>query len=173
MEPSGHDPAVCPSMLEPLALRNASLITGINRPYFQGALDRNPSLQARTAAFQLGFDAADHAIDHPTKAPWPEGKLVALYPGAFLPLSAPFHRIILQAFKTLDVQGKLRTEACMVYIGTGHAEQPIQSIAEELGIAHRVIELPDSHPLLGSAAVVALRARVHGHRLTGTPLFRL
>ena len=65
-------------ILEPLALRNTSLITGINRPYFQGALDRNPSLQARTATFQLGFDTADHAINHPTKAPWPEGKLVAL-----------------------------------------------------------------------------------------------
>lgn len=154
------------SMLEPLALRNASLISGINRPYFQGALDRNPLLQVHTAAFQLGFDAADHAIDHPTKAPWPEGKLVALYPGAFLPLSAPFHRIILQAFKTLDVQGKLPTEACMVYIGTGHAEQPIKSIAEELGIAHRVIELPDRIPYL---EVQQLLRSVHGCMVIGSP----
>ena len=40
-------------MLEPRAMRHASLITGINRPYFQGALDRNPTLEVHTAEFQL------------------------------------------------------------------------------------------------------------------------
>ena len=153
-------------ILEPLALRNASLISGINRSYFQGALDRNPQLRARTTAFQLGFDAADHAIDHPTKTPWPEGNLVALYPGAFLPLSAPFHRIVLKAFKSLDDQSKLPTGACMVYIGTGHAKQPIKSIAEELGIAHRVIELPNRIPYL---EVQQLLRSVHGCMVIGSP----
>ena len=153
-------------ILEPRALRNASLITGINRPYFQEALERNPLLKAHNAAFQLGFDTADHAIDHPTAAPWGKDKLVALYPGAFLPLSAPFHRIILQAFKTLDVQCQLPAEACMVYIGTGHSERPIKSIAEELGIAHRVIELPDRIPFL---EVQQLLRSVHGCMVIGSP----
>ena len=153
-------------ILEPRVLRNASLITGINRPYFQGALDRNPLLHAHNAAFQLGFDTADYAIDHPTNPLWPEDKLVALYPGAFLPLSTPFHRIILQAFKTLDVQGQLPAGACMVYIGTGHSERPINSIAEEFGIAHRVIELPDRIPYL---EVQQLLRSVHGCMVIGSP----
>ena len=91
--------------------------------------------------------------------------MVALYPGAFLPLSAPFHRIILQAVKTLDDRGKLPKEACMVYIGTGHANKPIQSIAEELGIAHRVIELPNRIPYL---EVQQLLRSVHGCMVIGS-----
>ena len=82
------------------------------------------------------------------------------------PLSAPFHRIILQAFKSLDLQGKLPTEACMVYIGTGHTEQPIQAIAEKLGIAHRVIEFPNRIPYL---EVQQLLRSVHGCMVIGSP----
>lgn len=152
-------------VLEPRALRHAALITGINRPYFQGALDRNPTLPVKTAEFQLGFDAADHSIDHPTQPPWPEDKLVALYPGAFLPLSAPFHRAILAAFKTLDTRGNLPDGACMVYVGTGHPDRPIQTLAEELGIDHRVMELPERIPYL---EVQQLLRSVHGCMVIGS-----
>ena len=153
-------------ILEPRALRNVSLVTGINRPYFQGALDRNPRLGAQTAEFQLGFDAADHSLDHPTQPPWPENKAVALYPGAFLPLSASFHRAILKAFKALDSRGELPDGACMVYIGTGHPERPILAMAEKLDIAHRVMELPERIPYL---EVQQLLRNVHGCMVIGSP----
>lgn len=153
-------------ILEPRALRTVSLVTGINRLYFQGALDRNPTLGAQTAEFQLGFDAADHSIDHPTEPPWPENKLVALYPGAFLPLSAPFHLAVLAAFKALDSRGELPDGACMVYIGTGQPERPIQTLAEELDIAHRVMELPKRIPYL---EIQQLLRNVHGCMVIGSP----
>lgn len=153
-------------ILEPRALRNATLVTGINRSYFQGALDRNPRLKAQTAEFQLGFDVADHSIDHPTQPPWTEDKLVALYAGAFLPLSTPFHRAVLKAFKALDSRGELPDGACMVYIGTGHPERPILAMAEELDIAHRVMELPERIPYL---EVQQLLRNVHGCMVIGSP----
>lgn len=152
-------------ILEPRSLRKVSLVTGINRPYFQGALDRNPKLGCQTAEFQLGFDAADHSIDHPTEPPWPVNKLVALYPGAFLPLSAPFHQAVLKALKALDSRGKLPDTACMVYIGTGHPQRPIQAMAEELDIGHRVIELPERIPYL---EVQQLLRNVHGCLVIGS-----
>ena len=153
-------------ILEPRALRHATLVTGINRPYFQGALDRNPKLNPHTAAFQLGFDAADHSIEHPTESPWPKNKLIALYPGAFLPLSSPFHRAILHAFKELDSRGELPDEACLAYIGTGHSNRPVLTIARELEIEHRVIELPERIPYL---EVQQLLRNVHGCMIIGSP----
>jgi len=153
-------------ILEPRAIRHASLITGINRPYFQGALDRNPTLEVHTAEFQLGFDVADHTIDHPTQPPWPDEKLVALYPGAFLPLSEPFHRAVLTALKALDLCGALPDEAILVYIGTGRPDRPIQTLAEELEIAHRVMEFPDRMAFL---EIQQILREVHGCMVIGSP----
>ena len=152
--------------LEPIALRHAALITGINQPYFQGALDRNSNRKFNTAEFQLGFDIGDHKIEHPTVPPWPEGKKVALYPGAYLPLSAPFHRAILRAFKVLDSKRLLPENALIVYVGTGQPNQPILSIAKELGIAHRVLELPERIPYL---EVQQLLRNIHGCMVIGSP----
>ena len=54
----------------------------------------------------------------------------------------------------------------MVYIGTGHSERPIESIAKELGIGHRVIELPNRIPYL---EVQQLLRSVHGCMVIGSP----
>ncbi len=153
-------------LLEPRALRHAALITGINRQYFQGALERNPELKPHTAEFQLGFDAADHKVDHPTETPWPKDKVVALYPGAFLPLSAPFHRAILTAFKSVASRGELPEGALMVYIGTGRSDRPVHEMASELGIADRVIELPERIPYL---EIQQLLRSVQGCMVIGSP----
>lgn len=153
-------------ILEPIALRHAALITGINRSYFQGALDRNPRLNPHSVEFQLGFDPADHSINYPANAPWPKDKLVALYPGAFLPLSAPFHLAILSGIKALESRGELPANACFVYLGTGHSSLPILSLARDLGIAHRVYEFPNRIPYL---EVLQLLRNVHGCMIIGSP----
>jgi hypothetical protein len=78
--------------LEPWAVKEASLITGINRRYFQGTLDRNPHLgqQAVLAEMPYGGSEADH--DYARRHPRPAklfathaGKFNLIYAGAMLP----------------------------------------------------------------------------------------
>lgn len=78
--------------LEPWAVRDASLITGINRRYYQGVLDRNPHLtsQAVLAEMPYGGSEADHdfARRHPRPAKLfaaHAGKFNLIYAGAMLP----------------------------------------------------------------------------------------
>ena len=53
-QPGCIDPKVRPHLGAPRTVQRLAR-HGINRPYFQGALDRNPRLGAQTAEFQLGL----------------------------------------------------------------------------------------------------------------------
>jgi hypothetical protein len=109
--------------LEPIAVRKASLITGVAEGYYKGVATRNPQL-AQTAVFgamPYGGEARDHArvkeLDlHPylfTKKP---GKLQLVYAGAMLPKAYGPLEAMLQV---ISAHGATFTDVELYFIGTG------------------------------------------------------
>lgn len=129
---------------EPRMLRNASLITAINDAYIEGIRERSPELNhIPRKTFQLGFDEQDHSAQSIAPELWPPERKAFLYAGAFLPLSAPFHRAVLTAAKELLDEERLPSTVHFVYVGTGHKDRPLTRMALELNIAEHVSEHPD------------------------------
>jgi len=132
-------------VLEPLALRKASLITGVSEGYIQGVRDRYPKLlrDTRILTFQMGFARRDHEIPLPEYAvPFTPGKKTYVYAGAHWAMGAPLFRLFLKglalAHRTQDLQ-----ECEFLFIGTGNPDLPrIQDQIEELGIAKIAREIP-------------------------------
>ena len=78
-------------MLEPIAVKRASFITGVAEGYYKGVIERNPDLSARClfTAMPYGGEAADHqAVAGLGRKPYlfqRNGKLQFVYAGAMLP----------------------------------------------------------------------------------------
>ena len=136
------------SRLEPRALRDCSLVTGINRAYFQGALDRNPEITPHTSDFQIGFDPIDHNREVTAQPPWEEGASVILYPGAFLPLSTPFYESLFEACHRLIEDNQWPEGALLAFIGTSRPDLPITTIATAKGVKSIVFESAERIPFL-------------------------
>jgi hypothetical protein len=141
--------------LEPWATRNAALITGVARGYFEGVLDRNPGLRAScvTAAMPYGFSALDFASPAvASRAPMgfdaSDGALHLVYAGALLPKA---HRVLEQLLRGVACLKARGTEAAqrlrLHFIGTGRSPSDRQGhcvlpLAERLGVADVVTEHP-------------------------------
>ena len=134
--------------LEPQALKTCDLITGIHPAYFEGALSRNPHRTPHTAAFQLGFDPNDHNREVDVLPPWQSNQSVLLYPGAYLPLSAPFYTSLFKACQALISQGDWPDDTLLAFIGTGRPDLPITAIARDFGAEHIVFEQAERIPFL-------------------------
>lgn len=154
-------------ILEPLALRDCHLITGINAPYFQGALNRNPRKKnTAVAEFQLGFDPNDHNKEVEATPPWDSGKRVLLYPGAFLPMSTPFYKALFEAIQQLKEKGKWPKDVLLAFIGTSRKDQPIRKLAQEFNCSETMMELPQRLPFL---EVQQHLRNVFGSMVIGSP----
>jgi hypothetical protein len=115
------------NVLEPWAVRNAVLITGVAEAYFTGVLQRNPHLakQAVTAAMPYGNSARDYEII--AKAPRrpylfdeKDGAFHMVYAGAMLPKAYAILDRLLGALAYMrtewpDVLSRLRIH----FVGTG------------------------------------------------------
>jgi len=146
------------AILEPIAIKKASLITGVAEGYYEGVKNRNPSL-INTAVFgsmPYGGEILDHfAIKTLKISPYlfkketNKIKLVyagALLPKAFLPMETLF-RVIqnnLDLFKHIEIH----------FIGTGKTPNDIngynvKALAEKYGIWNTIIyEYPSRIPYL-------------------------
>ncbi|MSU58685.1 MAG: hypothetical protein EXS35_11000 [Pedosphaera sp.] len=147
--------------LEPWAVRDASLITGINRRYFQGVLDRNPHLtrQAVLAEMPYGGSEVDH--DYARRHPRPAklfaahaGKFNLIYAGAMLPQGYAVLERLLEALALLrqrrDGLGKLFH---LHFVGTGKSPNDPQGFnirpsIERHGLSDCVSETPQRMPYL-------------------------
>lgn len=130
--------------LEPRVLKHADLITAINHAYISGIENRHPELHhIPRATFQLGFDERDHQFKVSTSEFWDDDQIAFVYAGAFLPLSAPFHRTVFRAAKKAIEKGQVPNTLQFIYIGTGRPDQPIQKLAKEEGLHHHVQEHPE------------------------------
>lgn len=153
--------------MEPYVLKDVSLITAINASYVSGIRERHPELDhVPRATFQLGFDEKDHQLEIKSQILWPEHSQCLIYAGAYLPLSAPFHRALFKATRSLLDGGLISSNIFFLYVGTGHPNRPIQRIASEEGITTHVLEIPERISFL---EIQQLLRKVHATMVIGSP----
>jgi hypothetical protein len=138
-------------ILEPIALKNVSLITGVSERYYLPVLERNSSLNEKvvTAAFPYGWDKddlrLDPIIDKEELLFSKNEKIKFVYPGAFLPQSKKF---LESFFNVISTNRELFSAVEFYFIGTGKIVDsrlisPIKELAEKYQIYGEVIfELP-------------------------------
>ncbi len=134
-------------ILEPIAVKHVSLITGVSERYYLPVLERNSSLYGKvvTAAIPYGWDKDDLRLDPIID----KGKLLfsknekikLVYPGAFLPQSKEF---LESFFNVISLNRDLFNGVEFYFIGTGKLvdsalTSPIKEIAERYHIYGEVI----------------------------------
>lgn len=145
-------------VLEPIAVRHASLITGVAEGYFEGVLERNPHLQEKsvTAAMPYGGEPDDHrAVSSLDAEPYlfqnDDDTLHFVYAGALLPKAMdPLN----QVFRSIAEHRTRFEDVCFHFIGTGTSpDDPegykVRPVAEEYGLWDSVVhEHPPRIPYL-------------------------
>jgi hypothetical protein len=132
-------------ILEPLALRNVSLVTGVSDGYLSGVRNRYKKLSAvPSMTFQMGFREKDHRIEIPEfKCPFEAKKRTFVYAGAYWPLGAPLFNEFLRAVAVAKTTG-LGKDVQFLFIGTDNANlPPLIKEAERLNLGDTFRELPD------------------------------
>jgi hypothetical protein len=168
--------------LEPWAVRNAALITGVAPLYYQSVLERNPQLRKRcvTAAMPYGNSAADYQL-----LSWaPRDTFLfsrsdtlfhMVYAGAMLPKAYPVLDRLLQALAILrDTEADVMQRLRIHFIGTGtspnHTEgYNIRPHIQRFGLEHWVCEHPNrigyvdvlNHLAQASAILILGSAEAH------------
>jgi hypothetical protein len=145
-------------MLEPIAVKKASLITGVAEGYYKGVLERNPglALTCKTGAMPYGGERSDHEkIGLVARKPYVfekmPGKMVLVYAGTLLPKAfEPLEAIVQGIVATLDAFQDLQIH----FIGSGKTpDDPegykVRPLAEKYGLWNTVIfEHPSRIPYL-------------------------
>jgi hypothetical protein len=145
-------------LLEPIAVKKASLITGVAAGYFTPVLERNPHLkiQAVSGAMPYGGEVLDHAIVHtleiePYLFQKKSQKFQLVYAGAILPKAyKPLEKIL----ACIVANPSLFAETEFHFIGTGKTTEDangfnIKSLAQKYGLWQKVIfEYPQRIPYL-------------------------
>ena len=145
------------TLLEPVAVKKAVLITGVAAGYYQDVLERNPHLktQAITGAMPYGGEQADHnllkQLDLKPYLFKKNNKIVLVYAGAMLPKAfAPLEGI----FKSIQAHPGVFHNLEFHFIGTGKtANDPdaynIRPLAEQYGLWQTIVfEYPRRIPYL-------------------------
>lgn len=146
------------SILEPIAVKKASLITGVSEGYYKGVIDRNPELKEKAVfvAMPYGGEREDHENVKKLKlSPYlfaaKKGVTQLVYAGAMLPKAyEPLERI----FKVISADRKAYQNIEIHFIGTGTSPNDltgynIKQYAEKYGLWKEVIfEYPQRIPYL-------------------------
>jgi hypothetical protein len=144
--------------LEPIAIKNASLITGVAEGYYRGVIDRNKRLinNCVFGAMPYGGEISDHKkLSSISVTPYlfnkKSGKIQLVYAGAMLPKAyEPLEAI----FKSIKNSPSIFNTVEMHFIGTGKiANDPnsfnIKPLAEKYGLWNTVVyEYPQRIPYL-------------------------
>ena len=145
-------------LLEPVAVKNAALITGVAEGYYKAVLARNPHLntQAVVGAMPYGGEEQDHAMLRqldlkPYLFEKQADKIQLVYAGAMLPKAyLPLEAI----FKSIKAQKEVFANVEFYFIGTGKtpddaAGYNIKALAEQYGLWESVVfEYPKRIPYL-------------------------
>lgn len=141
-------------ILEPIAIKKASLISGVAKEYFLPAINRNfpPSKEPLQIAMPYGFDPHDHEIVlNDLVLPWqdiPNCKAI-VYAGAFLPNSAKFTKILFSIIKKQIEDNTWDTNRHLFFLGTGeYPHKSVSEFAHEFGISNYVHEIKQRFPFL-------------------------
>ena len=144
--------------LEPIAIKKASLITGVAEGYYKGVLERNPHLLQQTVfgAMPYGGEERDHQVVaqlgiEPYLFKKKEGKIQLVYAGAMLPKA---YDPLEQIFKSIQQNPAIFSAVEFHFIGTGKkANDPesynIKPLAEKYNLWHTsVFEYAERIPYL-------------------------
>lgn len=144
--------------LEPIAVKKASLITGVSEGYYQGVIDRNPYLKqsALFAAMPYGGEYLDHVrLKELQLKPYlfekKENKIQLVYAGAMLPKA---YKPLEQIFKAITQDKSLFNNVEIHFIGTGKLPNDNQSfnikqLAEQYNLWQEIVfEYPARIPYL-------------------------
>ena len=116
-------------LLEPRAVRDARLITGINEHYFASMLARNPGVRERavTAGMPFGSSPRDFEfLERNGRKPFlfdpSDGKLHLIYAGALLPQSHGVLERLFEALKIVLRDPRFADRLRVHFVGTGMRE---------------------------------------------------
>ncbi len=144
-------------LLEPIAVKKASLITGVAEGYFKGVQNRNPYLLKTClfGAMPYGGEEQDHlAVKKLNLRPYvfnKNGKTQLVYAGAMLPKA---YVLLEQVFQSVSENRELFQEVEFHFIGTGITPNDpeghtIKAIAQKYGLWGSIIfEYPKRIPYL-------------------------
>ncbi|MCF6241929.1 MAG: hypothetical protein L3J74_11360 [Bacteroidales bacterium] len=133
-------------ILEPYAIKKASLISGVSEEYYLPAINRNFKAQKPVdISMPYGFDPNDYKIKiDKLQFPWKDDEdcKALVYAGAFLPLSGYFTELLFQSIRKLRDENKLDNKIKLFFIGTGnYTHKSITDYAKENRIENIVIEI--------------------------------
>ncbi len=143
--------------LEPRAVKNCSLITGVATGYYQPVLERNPDLLTNviTGSMPYGGEASDHLkIKELNIEPYlfqKKSTLKFVYAGAMLPKA---YKPLEQIFKTISANDLVFENIEFHFIGTGSRANDAESfnirpLAEKYNLWNRIVfEYPQRIPYL-------------------------
>jgi hypothetical protein len=139
--------------LEPIAVKKASLISGVSEAYYRPVTERNfKNKPIAHVGMPYGFDSGDHKfILDDLELPWTgmNDYQPLVYAGAFLPNA---HLLIKALFKVIGQkveQGQWDNRKHLYFIGTGsYTGTTIAAYARENGIASFVHEVRERFPYL-------------------------
>jgi len=144
-------------LLEPIAVKHASLITGVAEGYYEAVLERNPALKhsALYAAMPYGGESADHAgLKDITTTHYllkKNNKLQLIYAGAMLPKA---YKPLEMVFSCIAMARKNFEQVEFHFVGTGKTPNDptgynIKALAEKYNLWQEVIfEYPQRIPYL-------------------------
>ena len=140
-------------IIEPYAIKKATLISGVAEAYFKPAIKRNfKSKTPVQVAMPYGFDPLDHQVKlENIDYPWNNypGCIPLVYAGAFLPNSGLFIDILFKAIANLKGEGKFDEKVKLFFIGTGnYRHKSISEYAAENSINGHIIEIRERFPYL-------------------------
>lgn len=141
-------------LLEPYAVKNAALISGVSTPYYQDVLDRNfKNKNIVHVGMPYGFDPKDHDVKISDIAfPWDkfgDNIQAYIYAGAFLPKSHFFLVTLFKSIQELDSKGLWDKKKKLFFVGTGkYPGKTISEYALDYNLNHIVKEIPDRFPFL-------------------------
>lgn len=144
--------------LEPIAVRNASLITGVAEGYYLPVLERNPKLRTHVVygAMPYGGEEADHIkVKELGLKPYlfqhQPDKITFVYAGAMLPKA---YKPLEEIFISIQHHPDLFKDVVFHFIGTGKSPNDpegfnIKPLAEKYGLWHKnIFEYPARIPYL-------------------------
>jgi len=143
--------------LEPIAVKKASLITGVAAGYYEAVLERNPHLkrQALTGAMPYGGEVKDHEVLaqlHIESYLFKKNRHFQLvYAGAMLPKA---YKPLEAIFKSMAASPEQFANVEFHFIGTGKTPDDgngfnIKPLAEQYGLWHTTVyEYPKRIPYL-------------------------
>lgn len=146
------------SILEPIAVKKASLICGVAAGYYSDVIKRNPHLKniCITGSMPYGGESKDHEIIRrsnirPYLFQKRSDKFQFIYAGAFLPKA---YEPLKEVFRSIAEHEELFADVVFHFIGTGRVvndpeSYSIRPLAEEFGLWNRQIrEYPARIPYL-------------------------